>query len=86
MLVYLHKNFLKQYRKIPTHLQSKFRERRDIFLVAPFHPLLNNHALSGEYTKYPSINITADLRVLYEPLSKDVALFITIDTHSNLYK
>ena len=49
-----------------------------------FHPILNNHALSGEYEGYRSINITGDLRVLYRR-EGEVVIFVTIDSHSNLY-
>jgi len=86
MRALLSKSFIKHYKKLPVPLQSKFKERKDLFLQNPFHPLLNNHALSGEYKDYRSINITGDLRAIYEPIEKNVAVFILIDTHSNLYK
>jgi mRNA-degrading endonuclease YafQ of YafQ-DinJ toxin-antitoxin module len=41
--------------------------------------------LHGEYSGYRSINITGDLRVIYEPLGKNTVQFVIIDTHSNLY-
>ncbi len=51
----------------------------------PFHPLLNNHPLAGRWTGYRSINITGDYRAIYELIEEDLAYFVTIDTHSNLY-
>jgi len=32
-----------------------------------------------------SINITGDLRLVYEEIDEDVARFLDLDTHSNLY-
>ena len=46
---------------------------------------LNNHALHGEYLGYRSINITGDLRAVYEIQDEKAVKFLFIDTHSNLY-
>jgi len=85
MIIVLHKNFKKHYKKLRSSEKQKFKERRDLFLQNPFHPLLNNHSLRGEYEGFRSINITGDIRVLYEPISDKTAYFITIDSHSNLF-
>lgn len=85
MKIIVHKNFKKHYRALKTGEKGKFKERRDLFLKNPFHPLLNNHALRGEYTGFRSINITGDIRVLYELVGENTAHFITIDSHSNLF-
>lgn len=86
MKIFLHKNFKKKYKRLREEEKKKFKERRNLFFKNPLHPILNNHELSGKQKKYRSINITGDLRVIYESLGKNKTLFITIDTHSNLYK
>lgn len=85
MRVLLHKNFKKQYKKLRAGEKNKFKERRDLFLVNPFHPMLNNHELHGEHRRYRSINITGDIRVHYQPIKNDLVLFITIGKHPDLY-
>lgn len=91
MIVHLHKNFLKRYKKLTESQKNKFKERRNLFLRDEFNPILNNHALSGKYAGYRSINVTGDLRVLYKQSfstnkrESNVVIFVTIDTHSNLY-
>jgi len=84
MKIILHKKFLKNYIKLSNSDKKRFQERRNLFLNNPFDPILNNHQLHGKYKKYRSINITSDLRVIYEQYVDDV-IFIMIDTHSNLY-
>ena len=86
MKIILHKNFKKQYRKLKAGEKRKLKKRIDIFLQNQFHPLLNNHALRGEYAGFRSINITGDVRALYEPTNEYTAYFIIIDTHGNLFK
>ncbi len=85
MKITLHKNFEKQYKKLNQKERGKFKERRNIFLENPFHPILNNHKLQGPHKGYRSINIAGDLRAIYKLVAKDTALFIAIDSHSNLY-
>ena len=85
MKVVFHKNFKQQYKKLRASEQRKCDERIALFMQNPSHPILNNHSLGGKLKEYQSINITGDIRALYEVVSEDVALFITIDTHSNLY-
>lgn len=85
MKIILHKNFEKKYIKLKPNEKKKFKGRINLFLKDPFNRVLNNHLLHGKYKKCRSINITADLRVIYEFVKEDTALFIAIDSHSNLY-
>jgi addiction module RelE/StbE family toxin len=84
MIIQLHKTFKKQYGKLTQAQKRKFKERRSIFLQDEFSPILNNHALKGKYQGYRSINITGDIRVIYENSSEDV-VFVKIGSHSKLY-
>lgn len=84
MITRLHKNFEKQYKKLKTPEKEKFKERRDIFLKNEFDPVLNNHPLKGKYLGFRSINITGDLRALYQK-QEDIVTFVEIGSHSNLY-
>lgn len=86
MRVVLHRDFKKQYKKLRDEEQQRFRERRNLFLKNPLHPLLNNHSLHGVYRGYRSISIGGDLRVIYEEIDSNTVQFILIDTHSNLYE
>ncbi|MFH0846404.1 MAG: type II toxin-antitoxin system mRNA interferase toxin, RelE/StbE family [Patescibacteria group bacterium] len=82
--ILLHKKFIKQYKKLSVNEKNSFKERRNLFLIDPFDPVLNNHKLHGKYKNQRSININSDLRVLYQQDGEHI-VFITIDTHSNLY-
>lgn len=84
MNIYLHKNFNRGFKKLTKTQENKFRERRDLFLKDEFNPILNNHALTGKYKGFRSINITGDLRVVFKR-ENDEAIFVAVDSHSNLY-
>lgn len=86
MEIFLHKNFVRKYAKLRQGEKEKFKERRNLFLQDPFNPLLNNHALTGKYSGSRSVNVTGDLRAVFDIVGKNSILFIDIDTHSNLYK
>ena len=85
MEVIFHKNFKKQYKKLRSEGRIKCDERIALFMKNHNHPILNNHSLGGKYKKYKSINISGDLRAIYDLVAKNTALFILVDTHSNLY-
>lgn len=83
------KTFDKQLRKSPLKIKKAFRNRLELFLKQPFHPILNNHPLKGNLLGYRSINITGDWRALYSERSENrskVIIFEIIGTHSQLYK
>lgn len=83
MNVSRHKDFIKDFRKL-SKKKEKFAERILLFEKDEFNPILNNHALRGNYSGYRSINITGDLRAIYRKINNEV-MFIAIGSHSNLY-
>lgn len=85
MDILFNRNFKRQYKKLRIIEREKTQQRLRLFMQDQNNPILNNHALKGEYCGFYSINIAGDLRALYRLVKKDVALFIIIDTHSNLY-
>lgn len=80
------KKFDKQFSKLPKGLKLKAVERIAMFMNDPFTPILNNHQLNGEWVNCRSINITADIRVVYEMVEEDVVYFVAIGSHAELYR
>ena len=85
MKVSFHKKFDKSYKKCPPKVQNQFKARLKLFVGNPRHPLLENHALGGQWNDFRSINITGDYRALYYHLSDDIIEFFIIGNHSDLY-
>ncbi|MEK7541676.1 MAG: type II toxin-antitoxin system mRNA interferase toxin, RelE/StbE family [Patescibacteria group bacterium] len=85
MKVVLHRRFKKQYKKLRQAEQRRFKERRDLFLQNPSHPLLENHPLHYEYTGCRSINVGGDLRAIFREVTPNLVLFVRIGTHTELY-
>lgn len=81
-----HRNFEKLYDKLPTNVQTRFKERLVLFLADPFDGVLRNHSLTGEWAGRRSINITGDYRAIYKAVDENTALFEAIGTHSKLYR
>lgn len=65
-------------------MQECVDKRIRLFSSNPFHPLLNNHPLGGEYEGCRSINITGDYRALFYPKGQGI-VFTRIGTHNELY-
>jgi addiction module RelE/StbE family toxin len=79
------KKFDKQFVKLSKKTKEQFYEKMILFQINSFNLLLNNHAVHYPFEGCRSINITGDLRALYEVIG-DTALFIRIGSHSELYK
>ena len=89
MRVDLTKKFIKRLKIIPTKIRAAFRDRYELFINNPFNPILNNHALTGEYAGRRSIDVTGDWRVIFSEYQGDkekIIVFELINTHSELYK
>ncbi len=81
------KRFLKDIKKCSSKIRLAFAARLELFIEDKFHFLLNNHSLTGEYAGCRSINITGDIRAVFEEYDKGQTIyFITIGSHSQLYK
>lgn len=65
-------------------MRKRFKDQLEVFCQDPYDPTLNNHALTGSLKPYRSINITGDIRALYEVIGDDV-VFLKIGSHSDLY-
>ncbi len=85
MILSYSRTFKKDYKKLSKKLQLQLGARLEIFKTDQFNALLNNHPIHHPYEGCRSINITGDVRAIYEP-GEDAALFIRIGTHSELYK
>lgn len=82
----LSRKFEKQFSKLPKKIKNKAIIQLKFFCNNPFDHRLNNHALSGRQKGQRSINITGDIRAIYEEVEDGkVVMFITIGSHSDLY-
>jgi len=84
MVITYHKKFVKQSKNLPSKIKEKLTQRLKIFGQDEHNSILNNHSLAGKYQGYRSINITGDLRALYQK-EGNIVTFVSIDSHSNLY-
>ncbi len=80
-------HFLKLVKKAPLEIKRAFQKRLLLFIASPFHPLLRNHTLTGEYAGLRSINVTGDWRALYSEEEEGIIIvFELLGTHSQLYR
>jgi mRNA interferase YafQ len=85
MTIRVSSDFKKRAKKLSSPIKRKLEDRLRLFSEDPYNTLLRNHALTGEWSGYRSINITGDYRAVYQSLPENTAYFIDIGTHSYLY-
>ena len=79
------RRFKKQYKKLSVKIRAKFDLRLQLFLAESWNHELNLHKLSGVYEGLWSINITGDIRAIFDRDLKDAIIFVAIGTHPELY-
>ena len=85
MTIVFHKDFKKQFQKLPIDERDRFKQRLRIFREDLYDAVLYNHPLHGKYAGCRSINVAGDLRAIYKFVKKETVVFIAIGTHGNLY-
>lgn len=84
MNIYFDRLFMKQLKKLSPKLRTQTIDRIELFRNLPHHPALRNHKLNPPFADYRSINISGDIRAIYQ--EKDTMItFVKIGTHSELY-
>lgn len=78
--------FKKAYLKLDKNIQGKVLKKLELLEENENNPILNNHKLHGEFSKYNSINITGDLRIIYKKEDELNIRLELIGTHSQLYE
>lgn len=84
MTIAYSRSFIKQAKKLSPELRKRLQLRIKLFCDNPLDPALRNHALTGKYKEYRSIDITGDVRALYMQQA-DRYIFDAVGTHSQLY-
>ncbi len=86
MQYFLSRGFEKQFKKLPKKTKGQVIAQFQIFVLDPMDYRLHNHPLTGEWSGYRSIDITGDMRAVYKKADEQVARFVAIGSHSELYE
>ncbi len=79
-------NALKKIRKKDKKLANRVEKQLSLFQNNPKHPSLRLHKLTGNFENRWSISITINVRMVYLKLEENVAYFIAIGTHDQVYR
>jgi mRNA-degrading endonuclease YafQ of YafQ-DinJ toxin-antitoxin module len=79
------KRFTKQFSKLSPKNRAQFIARQRLWLSDPYNIQLHLHMLTGEYAGLYSINVTGDIRAIYEKVDDSYIIYGFIGTHSQLY-
>jgi addiction module RelE/StbE family toxin len=77
---------LGKIKKKDLQLTHRIQKQLIIFASNPRHPSLRVHKLSGNFKNRWSISITNSVRMVYLLVDDDVAYFVAIGTHDQVYK
>ena len=64
-------------------MRRQFGQRLGLFLTDPRHPQLNTHSLSGKYSGCWSMNVSGDIRAVFEYQDGQAGDLIFSDWHAH---
>lgn len=67
-------------------LVSRIEKQIKLFESNPKHPSLRTHKLTGNLTNRWSISISRELRMVYLMLDEDIAYFVDLGAHDEVYR
>ena len=79
------KKFDKQFKKQSAKIKREFAKKVEMFLIDINNPLLHIHKLKGAYKGLWSLNVTSDVRVVFDKSYEPIIIFVAIGSHSELY-
>ena len=84
----LYPGFTRAYKKRiaqNSKLRKHVDERIAMFQANPQNPLLHDHPLKGDNLGYRAFSASGDMRIVYF-MEDDIAYFVDIGTHNQVYK
>ena len=85
MQIVFSKKFEKLFKKQSPRIKQEFYKRLELLEKDPANKILRIHKLSGELKGKYSINVSGDVRAIYEIVDDKIYFFLLIGTHSELY-
>jgi mRNA-degrading endonuclease YafQ of YafQ-DinJ toxin-antitoxin module len=85
MEFYYSSTFKKQYKKLPVKIREQCKARLDLFALGQNNPQLHIHKLQGGQNGLWSMNVTGDIRAIFDRGYDGVIMFEAIGSHSELY-
>ncbi|OGC57111.1 hypothetical protein A3H26_02625 [candidate division WWE3 bacterium RIFCSPLOWO2_12_FULL_36_10] len=67
-------------------LVSRIEKQISLFELNSKHPSLRTHKLSGNLNNRWSISISKGLRMVYIMIDKNIAYFVDLGTHDEVYR
>ena len=86
MIIRFQKSFTEQYKKLTKFQKQLVNDVLELFGEDSMHESLRNHPLKDEWVKYRSITADDDLRLHFRVINEDIALFVAVGSHDELYR
>lgn len=73
--------YIRSFKKLPTPVKQKAREKEKLFRRNPFDPASETHKLHGKFRDYWAYSVDNKYRVIFRFLNGDQVLFFDIGLH-----
>lgn len=81
MKIYYSPKFEKDYRKLPTSIKTKVKNKTKIFRSNPYTSQLKTHKLMGSLKDYWSFSVDYSYRIIFQFNEGNMVWFHSVGTH-----
>lgn len=82
MRVIFYKHFEREIKKVAVAHRVEVKEKIELFISDPHHPILKTHKLTGQMKDFWSFSVNFRIRIIFEYLEDGTAAFLSIGDHS----
>jgi mRNA-degrading endonuclease YafQ of YafQ-DinJ toxin-antitoxin module len=86
MYIEYRNTYKKMFQSLSKDEKVLTKEVLELFIENPNHPSLRNHPLDPPLERYRTISVDDDLRILFRMIDPDIAIFLKIGTHEEVYR
>ena len=85
--IYFHRNFIKEFKKLPKPIKNKLVKLEKIFIQNPFNQSLHTKKLRTKYLPpLYAFRISREYRVIFRFVAKDEVDFLLVKHRKDIYK
>ena len=84
--VYYHRQFIKEFKKLPKIIQEKLAELEIVLKTNCFNPKLNVKKLQGRLKEFYSFRVTREYRVIFEFIAESEITLLAVKHRKDIYK
>ncbi|MBI5411952.1 type II toxin-antitoxin system RelE/ParE family toxin [Candidatus Peregrinibacteria bacterium] len=84
--IHYHREFIKEFKKLPKEIQKKLAILEGLFELSCYHPELHTKKLQGKLSSCYAFRVTRDYRVIFQFTAYSEVIFLAVKHRKDIYQ